>query len=310
MRERAPAKINLCLFIGPTRPGDGRHELVSVMQSLTLADDLEMEEAVADGPAPTPPPGPAAVAAPAVDEVRCPGVPGPNLAGAALAAFRQATGWDAPPRRIEIEKRVPVMAGMGGGSADAAAALRLAARASGLGDEPLLQRVGAALGADVPAQVRPGRALATGAGEHVRHLPDGAPFGVLVLPGAEPLSTAAVYAHADALGLPRDADELAQALQDVDDALATGGDLPLELLVNDLEPAAVALQPAIADALGQARAAGADHVMVSGSGPTVLGLFFGPHGVRRARAAATFVLAGRTPAPLVAGPEPGWGPLR
>jgi 4-diphosphocytidyl-2-C-methyl-D-erythritol kinase len=295
MRERAPAKINLGLFIGPTRPSDGRHELVSVMQSLTLADDLRLGEA-ADGAA--------------EDLVLCPGVDGPNLAGAALAAFRAATGWDGPPQRIEIDKRVPVMAGMGGGSADAAAALRLAARVSDLGDEPLLQRLGAALGADVPAQVRPGRALATGAGEHVRHLPDGAPFGVLVLPGEHPLSTAAVYGEADRLGLPRDADELAQVLTDVQDALADGGDLPGDLLVNDLEPAALSLQPALADTLDQARAAGADHVMVSGSGPTVLGLFFGPHGVRRARAAATYSLAGRRPAPLVAGPEPGWGPLR
>jgi 4-diphosphocytidyl-2-C-methyl-D-erythritol kinase len=293
MRERAPGKINLCLFIGPTRPADGRHELVSVMQSLTLADDLVL--ARAEG---------------AADEVVCAGVEGPNLAAGALAGFRAATGWEAPPQRLEITKRVPVMAGMGGGSGDAAAALRLAARASQVGDEPLLQRLGATLGADVPAQVRPGRALATGAGEHVRRLPDGAPFGVLVLPGAQPLSTAAVYGEADRLGLPRDADDLAQALADVDEALATGGDLPLELLVNDLEAAALSLQPAIADSLGQARAAGADHAMVSGSGPTVLGLFFGPHGLRRARAAATLVLAGRTPTPLIAGPEPGWGPLR
>jgi 4-diphosphocytidyl-2-C-methyl-D-erythritol kinase len=314
MRERAPAKINLGLFIGPTRATDGRHDLVSVMQSLTLADDLRMEpaqgpEGSAAGAAARP--GAAAQAAASIsDLVVCPGVDGPNLAGAAIAAFRAATGWDAPAQRIDIDKRVPVMAGMGGGSADAAAALRLVARVSGLGDEPLLQRLGAGLGADVPAQVRPGRALTTGAGEHVRHLPDGAPFGVLVLPGDQPLSTAAVYGEADRLGLPRAADELAQALSDVEDALATGGDLPRELLVNDLEPAALSLQPAIGDALGQARAAGADHVMVSGSGPTVLGLFFGPHGVRRARAAATFVLAGRRPAPLVAGPEPGWGPLR
>jgi 4-diphosphocytidyl-2-C-methyl-D-erythritol kinase len=319
MRERAPAKINLCLFLGPTRPADGRHVLVSVMQSLTLADVLHMEEAPAAGVAPAPGVTPAPGVAPAdgvaphtalADHVVCPGVVGPNLAGAALAAFRAATGWNAPPQHVEIDKQVPVMAGMGGGSADAAAALRLAARASGLGDEPLLQRLGASLGADVPAQVRPGRALATGAGEQVRHLPDGAPFGVLVLPGAQPLSTAAVYAEADRLGLPRDHDDLEQALADVDEALATGGDLPLELLVNDLETAALSLQPGIEESLAQARAAGADHVMVSGSGPTVLGLFFGPHGVRRARAAATFVLAGRNPAPLVAGPEPAWSPLR
>jgi 4-diphosphocytidyl-2-C-methyl-D-erythritol kinase len=294
VRERAPGKINLCLFLGATRPADGRHELVSVMQSLTLADDLTLTAAAAGADA---------------DEVVCPGVEGPNLAAAALAAFRAATGWDAPPRRIAIDKRVPVAAGMGGGSGDAAAALRLAARAAGHADEALLRELGAALGADVPAQIRPGRALATGAGETVRVLDDGAPFGVLVLPGAEPLSTGAVYAEADRLGLPRDDRDLAACLASVDEALATGGDLPRELLVNDLAPAALSLQPQIGTALTQARAAGADVAMVSGSGPTVLGLFFGSHGLRRARAAATYALAGRLPAPLIAAPEPGWGSL-
>jgi len=290
--ERAPAKINLCLFLGPTRPADGRHELVSVMQSLSLADELAMRPA-----------GPGAAA----DEVVCPGVEGPNLAGAALQAFRAATGWDAPPQRLEIAKRVPVAAGMGGGSGDAAAALRLAARAAGGPvDEALLRELAAGLGADVPAQVRPGRALATGAGEHVEPLRDGAPFGVLVLPGRRPLSTAAVYREADRLGLPRDPADLAQRLAEVREALRRQGDLPPHLYVNDLQPAALSLAPEIGDALDEARRAGADIAMVSGSGPTVLGLYLGPHGPRRARAAAAFALDGRDPAPLVATPEPGW----
>src|SRR3954470_15493155 len=175
LRESAPAKINLCLFVGPVREADGKHELVSVMQSLTLADELELAPAAAGA---------------AADEVVCPGVAGPNLAGAALAAFREATGWDAPAQRLAIAKRVPVAAGMGGGSGDAAAALRLAAQASGRGDDALLLRLAAALGADVPAQVRPGRVLATGAGEMVRRLPDAPSLGVLVLPHDAPLSTA------------------------------------------------------------------------------------------------------------------------
>jgi 4-diphosphocytidyl-2-C-methyl-D-erythritol kinase len=290
MTERAPAKINLCLFLGPTRPEDGRHELVSVMQSLTLADEVTLRPA-----------SPGARA----DEVVCPGVDGPNLAGAALAAFRAATGWDAPPQRMEIRKRVPVAAGMGGGSGDAAAALRLVARASGLSDEALLRELAAGLGADVPAQVRPGRSLATGAGEAVQPLSDGAPFGVLVLPVQRPLSTAAVYAEADRQGLPRSAGELAERHAAVRRALADGGELRLELLVNDLAPAALALEPAIEVALDEARGAGADLAMVSGSGPTALGLFLGPDGERRARAAAD-ALAGRRPAPLTAAPEPSW----
>ena len=112
---RAPGKVNLSLFVGAPR-ADGLHPLVSVVQAVTVADELTL------APAPDGATG---------DEVVCPGVDGPNLAGRALAAFRAATGWDAPPQRLEIVKRVPIAAGMGGGSADAAAALRLAAHAAG-----------------------------------------------------------------------------------------------------------------------------------------------------------------------------------
>src|SRR4051794_2979000 len=277
LRESAPAKINLCLFVGPVREEDGKHELVSVMQSLTLADELELTDAGGGE-----------------DEVVCPGIEGPNLAAAALAAFRSATGWDAPGRRLTITKRVPVAAGMGGGSGDAAAALRLAARASGIDGDALLLRLAAGLGADVPAQVRPGRALATGAGEGVRRLPDGPPLGVLVLPHDKPLSTAAVYREADRRGVTREAAALAEALAAVEAALP---ELPRELLVNDLAPVARALEPAIAGAEREAAAAGADHVLVSGSGPTVLGLFAGEGGPQRARDAAA-ALAGRVPAAI------------
>jgi 4-diphosphocytidyl-2-C-methyl-D-erythritol kinase len=77
------------------------------------------------------------------------------------------------------------------------------------------------------------------------------------------------------------------------------------MLVNDLQPAALALAPEIEEALDAARAAGADVAMVSGSGPTVLGLFLGPDGPKRARERAG-ALADRRPAPLVAEPEPNW----
>ena len=205
----------------------------------------------------------------------CPGVEGPNLVSAAVAAFREATGWDGPPQRIEIVKRIPVAAGMGGGSADAAAALRLLARRSGtaLG---ALEAVAAALGSDVPSQLRPGRALVHGAGELVTPLPDPGGFGVLVLPSRARLATAAVYREADRLGTPRSASELAQLAQ-LD---------PLELTgVNDLAAAALSLEPSIADALTQALAAGASKAMVCGSGPTVIGLFDDPPAAAVAAAA-------------------------
>jgi 4-diphosphocytidyl-2-C-methyl-D-erythritol kinase len=172
--------------------------------------------------------------------------------------------------RITVEKRIPVAAGMAGGSADAAAALRLLARAAKIADRELLLDIAAGLGADVPAQVRPGRVLATGAGELVERVPGVARYAVLVVPSPTPLATPDVYREADRLGLPRDAAGLADALDAVRAALP---DLPDALCVNELQPAALSLRPELAGTLDAVRAAGADVAMVSGSGPTVLGLF-------------------------------------
>ncbi|HEU4979356.1 MAG TPA: hypothetical protein VFT42_10705, partial [Solirubrobacteraceae bacterium] len=222
---------------------------------------------------------------------------GENLAAAALRAFRERAGWNGSPVRLAIEKRIPVAAGMAGGSADAAAALRLAARAAGGADERVLREVAASLGADVPAQVRPGRWLATGAGERLRRLPNPPAYGVLVLPGKERLATADVYREADRQGLPRSAEDLAARLAEVE---RVAHDLPAELLVNDLEPAALALCPQIGDALEQARRAGAVHAMLCGSGPTVVGLFRDGDAAR----AAALMLGDRDPRPLAVEP---WG---
>jgi 4-diphosphocytidyl-2-C-methyl-D-erythritol kinase len=292
-RALAPAKINLGLFLGPTRASDARHELVTVMQSISFADELTLRAA-----------GERAER----DELHCPGVevePERNLAARALALFREATGWRAPPLRLEVRKRIPVAAGLGGGSADAAATLRLAGHASGLGDPALLRELAFELGADVPAQVHPGRWLATGAGERLQELSPPPRFGVLVLALALPLSTAEVYREADRLGLARGAGELeglrARLLgQDASGAgwldAQHGG-----LLDNDLQRAAVSLCPPIADELGRAREAGAERVLVSGSGPTVLGLF-----AERERAqAAAARLPGRDPAAVCAVPVDG-----
>jgi 4-diphosphocytidyl-2-C-methyl-D-erythritol kinase len=292
-RALAPAKVNLGLFLGPTRASDGRHELVTVMQSISLADELTLEDAP-DGLA--------------RDELVCPGVPGPpatNLAAAALAAFRASTGWEAPPLRLSILKRIPVAAGLGGGSADAAAALRLARQASGLGDEELLRRLGAELGADVPAQVSPGRWLATGAGEHLHALPDPNPdsFGLLIVPSAEGLSTAAVYREADRMGLGRSGEYLEDRRRALQTALELSAAVPAagELLENDLQRAAISLCPDIARTLKQVREAGAELALVSGSGPTVVGLFPHANGLGRAQRAAAG-LQGRVPTPICATP--------
>jgi 4-diphosphocytidyl-2-C-methyl-D-erythritol kinase len=302
-RALAPAKVNLGLFLGPARSGDGRHELVTVMQSISLADELTLEPAPDSGVG---------------DELLCPGVPGDpreNLAWRAMSMFRASTGWRAPPLRLSIVKRIPVAAGLGGGSADAAAALRLASHASGLGDTNLLRSLAGQLGADVPAQVSPGRWLATGAGEQLHELvPPSSRFGLLVLALPTGLSTAAVYAEADRLGLARAPGELRRRLRELRAALEHGEPLPADgaLLQNDLQPAAVSLCPAIADELDRAREAGAEPALVSGSGPTVVGLFASDELARAAAVAAARDSTGARPAapgampsPIVAGPVAG-----
>jgi 4-diphosphocytidyl-2-C-methyl-D-erythritol kinase len=249
MLLHAPAKLNLCLYLGAPRP-DGLHELCSLFEPLALADLLTVTPAERD-------------------EVVCPGVEGENLAARALAALRER-GWQRQPLRVEIEKKVPVAAGLGGGSGDAAAILRLAA-----GEVAELPQLAAELGADVPSQLRPALALVRGAGERVEPLPEPAEHTVVLLPGGGGLSTAAVFAEADRLGLGRSAaelDELAQRLREV----AGAGASPLvypELLVNDLEPAALSLRPDIGEALAALRDAGAPVAILSGSGPTVVGIF-------------------------------------
>jgi 4-diphosphocytidyl-2-C-methyl-D-erythritol kinase len=248
LRAPAPGKVNLCLFVGAPR-ADGLHPLVSVVQSVTLADELTLTPTTGE------------------DVVRCPGVEGPNLAGRALAAFKQATG-SAGAWELTIDKRVPVAAGMGGGSGDAAAALRLAAAAAGVADGKLLHELAVGLGADVPAQLHPGRALMLGAGERVVRLPDAEPFGLVIVPLDAALSTADVYRAFDDRSTARDATELAA----LEDELASGA-LPPARIVNDLEDAARALCPAIDPALDAVRATGPRHALVSGSGPTVFGIY-------------------------------------
>jgi 4-diphosphocytidyl-2-C-methyl-D-erythritol kinase len=252
IRETAPAKVNLVLHVGPRRD-DGLHELCSLFASLELADDLTIEPASAD-------------------EVVCPGVTGPNIAATAIEAFRTAAaprGAELPPLRVTIEKRTPVAAGLGGGSADAAAVLRAAnALARGPFTNDDLRALGAGLGADVPSQVEPRHALVTGAGERVEpvELPD---MALVLVPAAEGLSTAAVYAEADRIPSTR-------ARLDPGAVKALAG-APLATLArsmeNDLEAAALSLRPELARTLARLEEAGALAARISGSGPTAFGVF-------------------------------------
>ena len=141
----------------------------------------------------------------------------------------------------------------------------------------------------------------TGIGEGVRRLGDPAPYGLLIVPSAHALSTPAVYAEFDRLGLGRDPDELDRLSGQVPGAARDGSLLAERLLHNDLEAPARSLCPPIGDALADVRAAGAVRAMVSGSGPTVFGLFPGEDGVAHAQAAAA-ALRERHPRAVAATP--------
>ncbi len=254
LHEEAPAKLNLVLHVGPVR-ADGLHPLCSLFASIDLVDELHGRLADQQD-----------------DSVECEGVAGPNLALAAIERFRGDVDPGLPPVSLRIDKRIPVAAGLGGGSADAAAALRIVNRLAG---EPLdpdgLRALAAELGSDVPSQVEPGHALVSGAGERVEpvELP---PLAALLVPDPAGLSTASAYAELDALGGGRVPLEL-EPLR----ALVRGAAVdPVRLadaLENDLEPAALSLRPELRGRLDVLMAAGALGAAVSGSGPTCFGLF-------------------------------------
>ena len=286
----APAKINLTLAVNGRR-ADGYHYIESVMQAIDLTDRVDLVP-TAGG-----------------TMVYCTGAGGvptdeTNLAARAVEALRAAAR---DPEslgglEIRIHKRIPVAAGLGGGSANAAAALIGANALWGLGfDQAALARIGARVGADVPFCVYGGTAVARGVGEVLSPLPAAAPLaGVVVNPGF-PVSTAHVYRvydelYAEAAGsngalcdgqagaltgdgagetaaAPRflpgasgRAEAMAQALQRGDvEAVA-------RLLHNDLQPAAVRLYPAVAELRRRVLEAGALAAIMCGSGPSVFGL--------------------------------------
>lgn len=252
MRFLAPAKINLFLTVGARR-ADGLHEIVSVMQSVSLADELSLEP----GPDLTLAVEPAG-AAPSGED---------NIALRAALALRAATGTGSGAA-LSLTKRIPVAAGLGGGSADAAAALVGLNRLWDAGlSRKALERLGAGLGADVPFCVRGGTALALGAGERLSPLSCPTLWWVIGVSGSS-LSTAEVYAELDRLGAgtPGDPADLAAALARGDAEAAAG------LMANDLEAPAAALLPSAAEGRAALLDAGALGAVMAGSGPTWCGL--------------------------------------
>jgi 4-diphosphocytidyl-2-C-methyl-D-erythritol kinase len=253
VRELAPAKINLVLRIGPVAP-NGLHEVCSLFASLELADVVEVRSSDRD-------------------EVICTGVDGPNLAGAAIEAFREQASL--PPLHVEIQKRIPVAAGLAGGSADAAAVLRAANEIAGRPFETeRLRAIAAPLGSDVPSQVVPAHAIVSGTGERVERvsLPT---MAVVLVPSLHGLSTADVFREAERLGTPR-AELACDELRAIPDRDPWGIAAHLE---NDLELAAVSLRPELQVTIDEIGGLGS---LVSGSGPTVFGLFASREGAEDA----------------------------
>jgi 4-diphosphocytidyl-2-C-methyl-D-erythritol kinase len=256
LRVRAAAKVNLGLYVGPPRP-DGYHEVVSVMQAIGIWDELEVE-VVPEGLG---------------LEVEGGGLP-PDESNLVLVAARELArrSRDLPGARFRLRKGIPISAGLGGGSADGAAALVSLDRLWGLHLPAVnLAAMAAEVGADVPFCIGGGTRVATGRGERVREVPSGATTWWVVAIAPERLGTQEVYRRFDQLDLAaslegRWPDRLLEAL--------AAGDLEgvAANLHNDLEPAAFDLLPALAASKQRLLEAGALGAVMSGSGPTMLGL--------------------------------------
>jgi len=254
MALSAPAKLNLYLAVGAPRP-DGFHDVTTVLVALDLGDE------VAVGPAP-------ALSLKCEPEVgvRC----DDNLAWRAALAMGEVFG--RPPHfAIDVCKRVPAGAGLGGGSADAAAVIAaLAARWDVPGDDPRLGEVAAALGADVAFPLHGGCALYEGRGETLSRRLDLPRAHFAIACGADRVSTADAYAAFDRLGGGAE-----PGTGRLEAALAAGDPVALgAALYNNMTPAALELVPAIGDALGSMAAAdGCLGSALCGSGSAVFGVF-------------------------------------
>ncbi len=252
----APAKVNLGLEVLGKRP-DGYHEIVTVLQAVRLADTVTLTL--------SPEPG-------VVLGVRPSGLDlGPseqNLAVRAAGLIPPLRG-QLPGVRIELAKRIPVGAGMGGGSADAAAVLLGLGllRRKGIRVERL-EELGAVLGSDVPFFFRGGTQLATGRGERLRPAPPWPGRHLVVAHPHVALSTATIYRRGKR-GLTEEGPLSKIRFRGFPGDFWTSG---LSLLRNDLESAVVEAEPSVATILGVLRDLGAGFVRITGSGSAVFGV--------------------------------------
>jgi 4-diphosphocytidyl-2-C-methyl-D-erythritol kinase len=288
LRLLAPAKINLGLRVTGRR-ADGYHELDSVFVPLDLADEIALEVREAARPE---------VALRVEGDAA--GVPAgaSNLAVRAAEAFL-ARGALRSRVSIRLTKHIPAAAGLGGGSSDAGAVLRGLAelQPDALGGG-VLAELALGLGADVPFFLDPRPARVRGVGERIEPLRGLPSLALLLLHPGQALSTAAVYAAFDALrpdlapSSPLPAAALPKALWGRDPADPAFAGALAPQLANDLEPAALRLCPPVGRLRQRLMGAGAVAVGMSGSGPTLYGVF------DDARAAAAALGGGTFPEPL------------
>ena len=256
VRRLCPAKVNLYLKVLARRE-DGYHELVTVMQALTLADELLL----------TPGKG-------LTFKCQHPEVPsGPeNLVWRAAQKFEAAAG-QVPLVHIELVKKIPVAAGLGGGSSDAAGTLLALNELAGNPlKPPALQELAAELGADVPFFLEPGPAVGRGIGTILSPL-DLPPYWYVLLNPGMAISTPWVYGNLDLKAL---------ATSGAREPLAWDGEHPEKWVANDLETVTLARYPELRELLARLSRAGARTRGMSGSGPTLFGLFLEAESARTA----------------------------
>ncbi|WP_292136679.1 4-(cytidine 5'-diphospho)-2-C-methyl-D-erythritol kinase, partial [Mesorhizobium sp.] len=251
----AYAKINLALHVTGRRP-DGYHLIESLAVFTRFGDRVGIALADSDEFA--------------VSGRYAPEVPldASNLVLKARDALRQTAGHErTPPVAIRLEKNLPVASGVGGGSSDAATVLRGLVETWGLDiDGAELARIGLSLGADVPMCLAARPLVARGIGDELSMVPDFSALGLVLVNPGMPVSTAEVFAALSR----RDNEALPPLPRSIDFHSLRNW---LEITRNDLEPAALAMQPAIGRALSWLNKAGSGFSRMSGSGATCFGLF-------------------------------------
>ena len=247
----AYAKINLTLDVFPKRE-DGYHELRSIMQTVSLCDKVtvnlssERNEIVSDA--------------------MLAGIEN-DICVRAARAFSEAFLSDPIGIHIGIKKNIPISAGLGGGSSDGAAVVKLLAEEFGIKDRQKLTDICRGIGSDLPFFLDGGMALTEGTGERITPLPYRFEKNLLLVKPEQGTSAGGVYGIFDSLkeSQPHTTDAMLSAM--------SCGRLDLSLLSNSLQPAAVTAAPESGDILRRMDALGCEKALVSGSGSTVMGFF-------------------------------------